>query len=666
MLAFATAQSLAAQDRYGEAFAIAQQVQSVLTGEEEFDALWDEIAVDIAPRTKQTGVTISFKPYDAPEADWTVVGQRELTPMAAPYGVLRLRLEKPGFTTREFAVANPGPMLGNAYANFQEYFDYPMPSLELFESGLIPDDMVMVPATDFPVFISGFTQSTGGDAQFAIPAFAIARNEVSNQQYKRFVDEGGYSNPAYWTGMKLADGSLLGMDTIQNFVDRSGRSGPATWELGTYLPGTADMPVGGISLYEAKAYARYRGLALPTLHHWARATMAPGESLLQTVPSISRASNFNAQQPVPVNNDSGVGPWGTLNAAGNVREWVWNRTDKLAFALGGSWSDYPTVAQEAYTLEPLSRDPKNGLRLMHNLGEPVEQALLEPVKMNWDSIHVKREPVSDDVFEAMRFQFTHVRRETKSVSVETVEENDTWLAQEVSLQFAAGQDMTLYVVRPTNHSGKTQAVVYMPHSGAFEKTANSLLLSHIPTLDFVIRAGRALIIPVWDLSAQRFQKWPEEGSAARADFMRRAALSWYEDAATTIDYLESRDDLDTTKIGFLGNSYGAYMSSIFLAIERRLSAAVLIAGGTPYWGAAHPMADTVNYLPRITMPVLMINGRYDHLFLYENSQKRMYELLGTAEEDKRHKVYDEGHFDFPRNQVALEVSDWFDKYLSTD
>jgi len=86
--------------------------------------------------------------------------------------------------------------------------------------------------------------------------------------------------------------------------------------------------------------------------------------------------------------------------------------------------------------------------------------------------------------------------------------------------------------------------------------------------------------------------------------------------------------------------------------------------GTPYWGARHPMTDPVNYLPRVTIPALMINGRNDHLFLYENSQKRMLELLGTPDDQKRLKVYDEGHFDFPRNQVALEVSDCFDKYLS--
>ena len=85
--------------------------------------------------------------------------------------------------------------------------------------------------------------------------------------------------------------------------------------------------------------------------------------------------------------------------------------------------------------------------------------------------------------------------------------------------------------------------------------------------------------------------------------------------------------------------------------------------GAPYWDPPHPMYDPINYMPRVTQPVLMINGRHDHLFLYEHSQLRMLELLGAPAEHKKHLVFEEGHFDFPRNTVAREVSNWFDKYM---
>ena len=66
---------------------------------------------------------------------------------------------------------------------------------------------------------------------------------------------------------------------------------------------------------------------------------------------------------------------------------------------------------------------------------------------------------------------------------------------------------------------------------------------------------------------------------------------------------------------------------------------------------------------RPAVPVIMINGRHDHLFTYENSQLRMLELLGTPDKDKKHLVFEEGHFDFPRNTVAREVSDWLDQHM---
>jgi hypothetical protein len=59
----------------------------------------------------------------------------------------------------------------------------------------------------------------------------------------------------------------------------------------------------------------------------------------------------------------------------------------------------------------------------------------------------------------------------------------------------------------------------------------------------------------------------------------------------------------------------------------------------------------------------MINGRYDHIFPYEQSQKRMFDLLGTPANEKKHMVYDVGHFAFPSNSIAMDISDWFDKYL---
>ncbi len=75
------------------------------------------------------------------------------------------------------------------------------------------------------------------------------------------------------------------------------------------------------------------------------------------------------------------------------------------------------------------------------------------------------------------------------------------------------------------------------------------------------------------------------------------------------------------------------------------------------------MIDPINYAPRITLPVMMINGRFDHYYPYEQSQKRMFDLLGTPAKQKSHVLYDVGHFEFPSNSTAANISDWLDQYL---
>jgi dipeptidyl aminopeptidase/acylaminoacyl peptidase len=77
---------------------------------------------------------------------------------------------------------------------------------------------------------------------------------------------------------------------------------------------------------------------------------------------------------------------------------------------------------------------------------------------------------------------------------------------------------------------------------------------------------------------------------------------------------------------------------------------------------ALPEADQINFLPRITQPVLMLNGKYDMFFPVETSQMPMFNFLGTAKEDKKIIIYDAGHL-VPRTDFVKETLQWYDKYL---
>lgn len=97
------------------------------------------------------------------------------------------------------------------------------------------------------------------------------------------------------------------------------------------------------------------------------------------------------------------------------------------------------------------------------------------------------------------------------------------------------------------------------------------------------------------------------------------------------------------------------------AVENRLKTSVLVVGGFSA-GKPLPEVDQVNFAPRVTIPTLMLNGRYDSTFPLETSQLPLLRALGTPAEHKRHVVYDTGH-DVPLNQMNAEIIAWLDRYL---
>ena len=101
-----------------------------------------------------------------------------------------------------------------------------------------------------------------------------------------------------------------------------------------------------------------------------------------------------------------------------------------------------------------------------------------------------------------------------------------------------------------------------------------------------------------------------------------------------------------------------------LAVEKRIGAAVLYSGGTALHGGLPASEQVYNYLPRVTQPVLMLNGRWD-IDATPDSQQRLFELLGSPADAKKHVAYEAGHGHLPRFQVEKETLEWFDRHLGT-
>jgi eukaryotic-like serine/threonine-protein kinase len=136
---------------------------------------------------------------------------------------------------------------------------------------------------------------------------------------------------------------------------------------------------------------------------------------------------------------------------------------------------------------------------------------------------------------------------------------------------------------------------------------------------------------------------------------------WGKDLARSIDYVESRKDLDATRIAYYGLSWGAALGALLPAVEMRIKASVLYVAGLSSVRAL-PEADAINYVGRVRQPTLMLNGELDFFFPLEMSQRPLFELLGTPAADKKWLVFPGGH-SVPRTEQIKESLQWLDRYL---
>jgi iron(II)-dependent oxidoreductase len=123
---------------------------------------------------------------------------------------------------------------------------------------LLHQQMALIPAGSVPIVLCD-----GGHASSEVGGFFLDRYAVSNRQFRRFVQAGGYDSLEIWPQEVWP--------SVSRFTDRKGRPGPRDWEDGKFPPGGADHPVVGICWYEAMAFARWVGKRLPTAAEWQKA-----------------------------------------------------------------------------------------------------------------------------------------------------------------------------------------------------------------------------------------------------------------------------------------------------------------------------------------------------------------------------------------------------------
>jgi eukaryotic-like serine/threonine-protein kinase len=627
--------------KFTEAFYLVQKAEKYIPKESKFKELASFVTARLTIQTDPPGADVYIREYPDVNGEWKNLGKTPIENLKIPNRTFYLvRIEKAGHENLLMVV-----LTGSDTTI----------SRKLLLEDQVPDGMVYVADYRDKVRNKIIKDSCG---------FFMDRYEVTNKQFKEFVDNGGYRKSDYWTNEFIKNGRRLSWDeAIILFTDKTGRPGPATWEAGDYPDGKDNYPVNGISWYEAAAYAEYAGKELPTSDHWESGAGIYLPNRRDYFGSkLYPLSNFSGKGPEPVGKNQGINYYGAYDMAGNVREWCWNETGVGRIIAGGGWSDATYLYGTSNQLPPFDRSPENGFRCVKFIKkELIPESAYRSIKLGSTRDYSKENPASNEIFRIYKNQFQYDKTDLKIVLEEKDESNEDWIIEKISFDAAYDEDrMISYLYLPKNASPPFQTLVFFPGSYAVREKDLKNQPNTIWFLDYILKSGRAVMYPVYFRTYER-----NDGQTlhlpTKSHQYTDLLIKLVKDFRRSIDYLETRTDIDTKKLGFYGHSWGGTLCGVIPAVEDRLTVNISIVGGF-YGNGALPEADAVNYLPRVTIPTLMLNGQYDYRYPVETNLNPFFNLLGTPENQKRLIIYETDHY-VAKTDMVKEVLGWCDKYM---
>jgi dienelactone hydrolase len=630
-------------ENYAEAFKLTLKAEKYIPDNIDLKEWLRKVVRRLTVLTDPPGAEIFMRKYSDTVGVWQKLGKTPVDSVKVPVATFyRVKIEKPGYET-VFAMIWTGT---------------DTLSRKLFKQGAIPSGMV---------YVDGYWDEVKNISE-TDKGFFLDKYEVTNKQYKEFIDKGGYTNPRYWKQDFLKAGKKLSWhEAMAEFTDKTGRPGPSTWEAGDYPEGQDNYPVSGVSWYEAVAYAEFAGKVIPTGDHWDSGAGFSESSVLNFAgPEIFPLSNFNGKGTTTVGQKDNRSCYGAFDMAGNVREWNWNETTSGRIISGGGWSDESYMFTEWSQLPPFDRSSMNGFRCaLYPEKEKIPSTAFRFIEMalrgRMDYSQVT--PVPENIFRIYRNQFLYDKTALNS-KIEKIDESpEDWIIEKVTFDAAYGNDrMIVYLFLPRNTKPPFQTLIFFPGSYAIDARELGMGTNVNSYLDYVIKSGRAVAYPVYFRTYER-NDGKNDYYPSESHQYTEVLIKWVKDFSRTIDYLETRTDIDTGKLGFYGHSWGGRLAGIIPAVDNRLAVNIVLVGGLsntkPY-----PEADGINYVPRIIIPTLMLNGRYDASFPLEKSVMPFFKNLGTPEADKRLLLYETGHY-VSKSERTKEILNWCDKYLGT-
>ena len=304
-------------------------------------------------------------------------------------------------------------------------------------------------------------------------------------------------------------------------------------------------------------------------------------------------------------------------------------------------------------LPSFDRSPKNGFRCVQDIDkEKIPESAFLKIEYSEGTVFSKVKPVEDNIFTIYKNQFLYDKTALDSKIEKTDNSNEDWTIEKITYNSAYGKERVIgYLFLPKNSSPPFQTLIFFQ---GMDATWGKDLIKSTETrwmIDYILKSGRAVMCPVYKGTFERIDE--QEPVVLKGHQDQEWIIKWVKDFSRSIDYLETRSDIDSSRIGYYGYSLGGVMGGIIPAVEDRLKVNILIVGGLK--------GDRmISYVSRIKIPTLMLNGKYDFTYSLETSVKPFYDLLSTTK--KELFLYDTDHF-VPKNEMIKEVLNWCDIYL---
>ena len=238
-----------------------------------------------------------------------------------------------------------------------------------------------------------------------------------------------------------------------------------------------------------------------------------------------------------------------------------------------------------------------------------------------------------------------------------VREQDGAEIHDVSYAGPGGR-VTAYLIKPPG-DGPFPAVVFMHGAPGGRVTFFG---------EAVELAGRGVLSLLPDAP---FARPPHPPPLAFTDADREQFAQTVVELRRGVDLLVAREDVDPSRLGYVGFSWGGFLGAPFAAVERRVASFVLVSGG-PHIGqraaeigeaeghadlAAYEesmaVLDAVDYLPHAAPNALLLQfGNEDE----EPAPAEQRELAASASEPNDVRYYDAGH-DLT-SEARAEREDW--------